>query len=299
MDLDALATALAVSRRGSFAAVARDRDVDPSSVSRQVAALEAELGFPVFERTTRRLSLTEAGRVYLSRIADPLEAIEAAREAGADALDVPSGPLRVTASVAFGERWLVPRLPAFRDAFPAVELDVVLTDAVIDVAAEGIDVALRLGPRPVGSGVASRLMGTGYRVVASPGYLERHAAPAAPLDLAEHDCLVFPLPGYRTRWRFRRRGAKGSAAEGVVVRAALTVSNALALRRAALVGLGVALLADWTIGDDVRGGTLIDLFPDLEASAANFDTAAWVVRPTRAYTPRKVSALVDHLRASV
>ena len=298
MELDALATALAVARLGSFAAVARERGVDPSSVSRQVAGLEGELGFPLFERTTRRLSPTEAGRLYLARVADPLEALLAAREAGADVVDMPSGPLRVTASVAFGERWLVPRLPTFRSAYPAIDLDVVLTDAVIDIAAEGIDVGLRLGPRPTGAVVASRLMATGYRAVASPRYLARHRAPAAPLDLSGHDCLVFPLPGYRTRWRFRVRGGAGGA-EGVIVRPALTISNALALRRATLEGLGVALLADWTIDDDLVDGALVDLFPTLEASAADFDTAAWVVRPSRAYTPRKVRALIDHLRANV
>lgn len=295
MDTDLIGLCIAVARRGSFAAVARERGVDPSAVSRQVAALEASLGFAVFERTTRRLSPTEAGRVYLARVADPLAALEAAREAGADVVAAPAGLLRVTTSVAFGERWLVPRLAAFHTAYPAIEIDAVLTDATLDLSAEGIDVALRLGPRPSGTGVASRLMATRYHAVAAPDYLDRRGRPDAPLDLAGHDCLVFPLSGYRTRWRFRE---PGGMAEGVAVHPTLTVSNALALRRAALEGMGVALLAGWTVADDLAAGSLIDLFPSLEASAADFDTAVWIVRPTGAYTPRKATALVDHLRAS-
>ena len=296
MDLDALRTFIDVARRGSFAAVARERSVDPSSVSRQIAVLESDLGFRLFDRTTRRLSPTEAGRVYHDRVAGLVEELTLAREVGADVLAAPKGRLRVTASVAFGERWLMPRIASFRRAYPKLDLDLVLSDGVVDIAAEGIDVGIRLGTRMTGPLVATRLFPTRYRVVASPDYIERYGHPHAPKDLAENDCLVFPLPGYRSLWRFR--SGERVVAE-VEPRAVLTISNALALRRAALDGLGIALLADWTIGADIKEGTLVDLFPALDASAADFDTAAWIVYPSRSYVPAKTRTFIDHLKGSV
>ena len=294
MDLALLDVFRDVLRSGSFAAAARGRNVDPSAVSRQIAALERELGFALFDRTTRRLAPTEAGRVYGERIAGVLEELDLARERGRDAMENLAGELRVGASVAFGERWLVPRLASFRARHPRLTLDLRLSDAVVDIAAEGIDVALRLGPRVEGAFVASRLMDTNYRVVAAPSYLARRGRPSSPQALREHDCLAFALPGYRSRWRFR--GADGRS-ETVDVRAGLVASNALALRRAALDGMGVALLADWTIDADVADGTLVDLFARHRASAAE-NTAAWIVYPSRRYVPAKTRALIDHLKAS-
>ena len=296
MDLDALHTFTDVVRRGSFAAVARERGVDPSSVSRQIAVLEDELGYRLFERTTRRLSPTEAGQVYHDRIVGLIEELTFAREAGADVLATLKGRLRITASVAFGERWLMSRVASFRRLYPKLDLDLVLSDGVIDIAAEGIDVGVRLGTRMTGSLVATGLFATCYRVVAAPSYIERHGRPDSPADLADHDCLVFPLPGFRSLWRFRSGERKVAEVEP---QGALTISNALALRRAALDGLGIALLADWTIGTDIADSALVDLFPAFDCSAANFDTAAWIVYPSRAYVPAKTRAFIDHLKGSI
>ncbi len=293
MDLDALRTLVAVVRAGSFAAVARDRGVDPSSVSRQIAALETELGLRLFDRTTRRLVATEAGRLYVERIDSPLEELERAGDEARDAVSEPAGLLRVTASVAFGERWLMPRIVRFRKRWPRIALELRLSDAVVDLSAEGIDVGIRLGAGVTGALVATKLMDTSYRVVASPEHARRAGHPASPEALADRDCLVFALPGYRSRWRFR--GPDENVHE-IEPRAALTVSNALGLRRGALDGLGIALLADWTIADDLEAGRLIDLFPDHEVSAADFDTGAWIVYPDRAYVPAKLRAFIDCLK---
>ena len=294
MELATLHTFVAVARTGSFAARARDLGVDPSSVSRAVAALEDELGWRLFDRTTRRLALTEAGRLYLDRVAPLLRGLAEAAEVAGDAVTEPAGRLVVTTSVAFGERWLMPRVAAFRAAHPRITLDLRLSDAVVDMSEEGIDLALRLGPRVEGSLVAAKLFDTRYRIVASPAYVERRGAPAMPADLAAHDGIMFPFAGYRSRWRLRP--VRSEPVEDVFPVPVLTVSNALALRRAALSGLGVALLADWTVAEDIAEGRLIDLFRTHEASAADFDTAAWLVYPTRAYVPARVRAFIDHLR---
>ena len=295
MELSLLQTFADVARQGSFAAVARNEGVDPSSVSRRVAALEDALGFLLFERTTRRLALTEAGRVYLSRTESITEALTEAADAARDTVTEPAGLLRVTTSVAFGERWLTPRLAGFRAQYPRVQIELILSDAPIDIAVEGIDVALRLAPRIEGTFIVSKLFDLSYRVVASPDYLRRQGRPKTPDDLSRHDGLFFALPRFGTAWSFRS-GPRSPVSE-VHPRTALSATNALALRRAALEGLGVALLADWTITEDLNAGRLIDLFPETEFSATDFDTAVWTVHASRAHVPTRLRAFLDHVRA--
>lgn len=283
-----------VAFEGSLAAVARKRGVDPSVVSRAIAGLERDLGFRLFDRTTRRLSLTEAGALYLERAQELVGELEAARQAAGDVLSQPSGLVRITASTAFGVHWLTPRLRSFMDAYPEISVEALLTDAVVDIAAERIDLALRLGVRPSGELIATRLMGTGYRIVASGAYVARAGGLAEPGDLGGRDCLLLTLPGYRSLWSFRR----GGTVQQVGVQGRLAISSPAAVRAAALDGMGPALLADWMVEGDLASGALIDLLPGWEATAAAFDTAAWILFPSRAYVPRKVRALVEHLKAS-
>ncbi len=297
MDLSLLQTFAEVARRGSFAAVAREDGVDPSSVSRRIAAMEQALGFILFERTTRRLSLTEPGRIYLDRINDIMDALTEAADTARDQVSEPSGLLRITTSVAFGERWLTPRLVGFRALYPAIQLEMILTDAQIDIAAEGIDLALRLGPEVQGTFVAAKLFDVKYRAVASRNYLERNGHPQAPEDLSTHDGLFFSLPSYGTRWRFR--SSPDVSPKEVFPKPALSTANALALRRAAIEGLGVALLADWTIDKDLASGRLIDLFPGVEGSAIGFDTSVWTVYSSRAYVPARLRVFLEYIRNSV
>lgn len=295
MDTGTVALFLEVLDRGSFAAVARARDLDPSSVSRLVAALEAELGVRLFQRTTRRLAPTEAGVLYADRMRPLLEEMARAQAEAQDAVAVPQGHVRLSASVSFGQVRLVPLLGAFRAAYPGITLELLLADAMTDLIAERVDLAIRLVPRPEPGLVAARLMATRYRVVASPDYLAREGAPAKPADLASRACLLFPLSGYRSSWRFRARG--GGAEEEVPVAPGLVISNAAALRDAALQGLGPALLADWLVGGDLASGRLADLFPGHDVTATEWETGAWLVYPSRAYMPQKVRVLIDFLKA--
>jgi DNA-binding transcriptional LysR family regulator len=296
MNLDALAIFVEVLEAGSFAAVARRRDLDPSAISRVVAALEEELGFRLFQRTTRRLSPTEAGAVYFERVRGLVEDLERARSEARDRVAGPSGNLRVTASASFGLSCIVPTIADFKRRYPDLSLDLRLTDNVVDLVGDRIDVAVRLGPRPDGDFICARLMTTRYRVCASPVYLQSAGLPQRPEDLEAHRCLLFPLAGYRTRWRFRDR--QGGRVE-VPVKGDIVISNAMALHRAVLDGLGPVLLADWLVDNDIADGRLVDLFPDHEVTAVDFDTAAWIVYPSRAYVPMKVRVFIDHLKATV
>jgi DNA-binding transcriptional LysR family regulator len=285
-----------IARRGSFAEAARARGVDPSSVSRTVASIEGELGFRLFQRATRRVALTEAGEIYIRRIETIAEEFEHARDEALAISAGPAGVLRMTATVAFGETIIVPLLPRFRAAFPKVELDLVLTDTQLDLVADRIDLAVRLGAEVSGDLVVSKLMDTAYHVCASPDYLAREGHLDSPEQLANRDCLLVALPGFRSCWKFRN-GAGGTIE--VPVRGSVVMSGALALRTLALTGMGPALLADWLVGDDLASGRLLDLFPGYRVAATTFETAVWLLYPSRSFLPGKVRAMIDFLKAHV
>ena len=298
MDLTTLKLLIDVARAGGFAPAARARDVDPSSVSRAVAQVEAELGVRLFQRSTRRLTLTEAGEIYLRRLEPALEEIaqaaEAARAAsGPVAAGALQGRLRLTASVAFGQVMVTPLLPQWRAEHPGLIVELMLSDAVSDLVAERIDLAIRLGSNVSGDVIATKLFATRYRVCAAPDYLTAAPPLGEPSDLMAHECLRFALPGFRAPWRFQ---AEDRGEQQVAVEGKLLISNALALREAAVQGLGPALLAEWLIAGDIAAGRLIDIFPAWEVTATNFDTAAWAVYPSRAFLPVKVRAMIDFLR---
>lgn len=295
MDLDGLKLLLEVARRGSFAAVARDRGTEPSTVSRAVAEVERALGFRVFHRTTRRLSPTEAGTLFLERATGSIETLEAAAEEGRAVTAEPAGELRLTASVAFGVKWLLPRLAAFRAAYPRVTLDLIITDERVDMVRDRVDLAIRLAPSIDADVVCTRLMPMRYRVCASPGYLARHGSLDGPQALATRDCVLFSLPEFRSRWLFRRHDGAGGILS-VPISGSVVISNALSVYEAAKLGLGPALLVDWVAAPDLAAGRLVDLLPDYEASASNFDTAAWLLYPSRSYLPQKVRVMIDFLR---
>lgn len=290
--MKSLAIVRLVAEHGGFSPVARLLNVEPSTIGRAVGAVEATLETRLFERSTRAVVLTEAGERWLGRVGPALDEIDAARDAAVDRTAAPSGVLRLTASAAFGHEVLAPLLPDFRAAFPALELEMLLTDATLDLVADRIDLAIRLAPEPVGDVVSTRLMRTRYRVVASPGYVADSGPIDAPTALSERDCLLFVLPEFRRRWRFRRDGGVVEAP----VRGSVRMSNALALRDAARRGLGPALLADWLIQDDLRRGALIDLLPAYEATATTFDTGAWALYPSRAFLPTKTRRTLDFLK---
>lgn len=296
MDTSVLQMFVEVVRQGSFAAVARERNIDPSSVSRAIAALESELGIRLFQRTTRQLSPTEAGMAYFERVEPLVEEMERAIAVAKDISGQPKGVLRVTASVSFGLKCIVPLLPQFTAKYPELTVDLLLTDTVVDLFAEKIDVAVRLGKLADSSLIAQQLMLTSYAVCASPKYLQQWGKPQTPTEVEQHNCLLFPLPGFRTRWIFRDR--EGNIQE-ISVRGRTIISNAIALQQCAIAGMGLALLPNWLIDEDIDAGRLVKLFPDYEVTATDFHPGAWLVYPSRAYVPLKVQAFAEELKIFV
>lgn len=287
-----------VIRHGSFAAAAREQNVDPSSVSRAVASLETELGTRLFIRSTRQLALTEAGAAFAERLGLVLEELAQARSAAVDAVGEVRGRLRVTMSNAFALHCLSPLLPAFFETHPALELDLQLTESPMDLVAERVDVALRLGNLRDSNLVAVPLFQIRYRIVASPAWIRAQKVPLRdPLDLKSVPCLCFAMVGYRDCWQFTQVG--GGETVEFLVRPRMVATNALMLREGALAGLGPTLLADWMSDDDVAAGTLIDVFPHHTVRTANAPSTAWAVYPSRNYVPAKVRVFIDFLQATM
>ncbi|HVY63431.1 MAG TPA: LysR family transcriptional regulator [Gammaproteobacteria bacterium] len=293
-DLDML---MVVIRLGSFAAAAREMHVDPSSVSRTVAGLEEQLGTRLFQRNTRKLALTEAGEAFVERVGPLLDELQQVRHAAADAAARPRGMLRITASNAFGMRRVVPLLPAFCEKHPELKLDVVLTDAILDMLAERIDVAIRIGVLRDSTLIAVPLLRMRYRVVASPAWIESLSAPLVePEDLARADCLAYSMRSFRESWLFQ---LDGGPLVPVAVNPRLLSANGLALRDLVLTGLGFALMPDWLVSDDLAAGRLVDLFPRHEVKVADAPTGVWMLYPSRSYVPAKVRAFIDFMRSAV
>ncbi|HTJ65122.1 MAG TPA: LysR family transcriptional regulator [Alphaproteobacteria bacterium] len=240
-------------QRGSFAAAAKAMQLTPSAVSRSVARLEDRLGVRLFQRTTRALSLTAEGEIYLTRATGLLSDIEEIeRSFAADAAE-PRGRLRVNASVPFGTYGVIPVLPKFLETYPRMILDLSLSDDVVDLIEERADVAIRIGPLRDTTLRAKLLGRSKMAVVAAPSYLEKHGKPAHPDGLAGHNCLNFNFRRSADRWPFR---VDGTIANYPIVGNFLGNSGEV-VRLMAVAGVGIARLAHYHIAADLAAGRLV------------------------------------------
>ncbi|ACY14111.1 LysR family transcriptional regulator [Haliangium ochraceum] len=288
MHLQAIRAFVHTVELGSFAAVARAERVSPSSISRLVSELETELCVRLFQRTTRRLSLTEAGRVYLDRVAPLLEELERARDLARELSATPRGVLRVACAPTFAQMHLARWLPSFLQRYPELDVELVLEVGVTDLIAARIDVALRLGRVDGATLVAKKLCEMPRVVVASPQWLDgRRLRPA---DVSREPCLVFAHAGVAPLWRFRDRRAR---VREYAPRQRVLAPDGVVLRRLAVAGLGLALLARWACAEELASGALVDVFPRHAVTATEFDAAVYCVYPSRSYLPLKVRLFVD------
>lgn len=286
-DLTAMAVFARVVEARGFSAAAKRLGRSKSSVSKTVSALEDRLGARLLNRTTRRLSLTEAGAAFYERAARILEEAEEAELAVTRLQDEPHGTLRVNAPTNFGERHLAPALADFMARYPALAIDLALEDRFVDVVDEGFDLALRIAALPGSSLIARRLAPNRRVVCASPAYLERAGTPLRPSDLRRHDCLAYTYLATGNAWRF------AGAGDPVSVRIAgrLSINNGEALRHAALAGLGLVMLPTFIVGEDLRSGTLRAVLREFTDTA----TSVYAVYPHSRHLSAKVRAFVDFL----
>ena len=297
MELYQIRSFIAVARSGGFASAADTMDVAPSSVTRAVAKLETSLGLRLFNRTTRSVTLTEAGESFLARVSPSLDEIDAAVDVARSGSAELSGTLRVGASVSFGQTVIAPRLSKFNAAHPNLTVDLILSDTVTDIIADRIDVAVRHGALSDSSLIARRLASVTYRLVASPDYLERSPEIIQPSDLRDHNCLTYPYSAFRSSWLFSLDGAE----EEIDIKPIARISNAAALAACVKSGMGLALLADWLVDEDLANGSLVNALPEWSSRGAGneSDPSLWIVTPSRSFVPAKTQAFVRFLRASI
>lgn len=278
-----------VAAMGGFSAAARALGLSQTMATRHVGALEERLGVMLFHRTTRRLTLTEAGRRYLAACERLLTGIEEAEAAATADRVEPRGTLRLNVPLSFGAREIAPALAAFTRAHPAVSVDLGLGDRVVDLVDEGWDVAVRIGVLADSGLLARRLAPCRTLVCAAPAYLAERGTPHTLADLGGHNCMGYTLPSAigADHWAFGRDGA-----EVVRVAGNLRASNGDALVAAALAGQGLIYQPTFLVGDAVRDGHLVALRLDQPTYGL---LAVHAVLPFGRHPPAKVRAFIDFL----
>jgi DNA-binding transcriptional LysR family regulator len=287
-DFEGLAIFAKVVELRSFAAAAGELSLSKATVSKAVTRLEGRLGARLFNRTSRRLALTDAGQKLSDRAARLLADGEAAENEALAQSVAPRGLVRLAVPMTFGVRAVAPILPEFLEQYPDIKIDLHLSDAMVDLIGEGYDAGLRIASLPDSSLIARRLCAMPRHTVASPAYLERHGRPTHPMHLAQHQCLGYSYLSTPGAWHFTN-----SAGEQASVRPTgpLRVNNGEALMPALLAGLGIADLPDFIVGDAIASGEVEVILKGWKQR----EGAVHLVTPPGGPRPARVEVLADFL----
>lgn len=286
-DFEGLAMFAKVAEEGSFAAAARAMGVSVATVSRGVARLEDRLGARLFNRTSRQLALTEFGRTICEKAGAIYRQAEEAESAAREMSVRPRGLVRLAVPMSFGLRWVAPLLPGFFRAYPEVSIDLHLSDASVDLVADGFDAALRIAALPDSSLVARRLCAVTQYVVASPAYLEREGRPTHPRELKDRPCLSYAYRARSDVWRFTNDAGDE---EPVMPAGPLRVTNSDALLPMLLDGLAIAELPEFIAGEYLADGRLEAILTDWSLTKGGL----YFVTPSARARPAKIAALSDY-----
>ena len=283
--LDGVAVFVGVIDAGSFTAAARALGHSTSYVSKEITRLEKRLGSRLINRTTRTISLTDAGRAYYERCSQIVIDAENAERSINQLQDQPRGLLRITAPASFGIKYLLDVLPNFMHCYPEVKLEVEFNDRLIDVVAEGYDVVVRVGEIQDSSLVARKFTSSRGVVVASPDYIKRKGCPRTVEDLAQHDCIVYSLLPTPAQWDFYKDGVRSS----VTVDPRAMCNSAEIEVAMALQGIGITRLPLFTCEREVANGGLQKILEEYD----QVEFGVYAVYPHRQYLTAKVRAFVD------
>lgn len=287
-DINAYLVFARVVEEGSFTAAAERLGESKSAVSKQIGRLEDSLGTRLLNRTTRRMSLTEAGAIFYERVRRVVEEVEEARIAVSQLQAAPRGTLRVSAPVSFGMTHVAPMLPLFMARYPDLHVDIALTDHQVDLVEDGIDVAIRIGALTDTSLIARRIREYRRLIVASPDYWRKHGMPEHPNDLGDHNCLTYAyLLGGRT-WRLR---APDGTEIAVRVGGSMNANNGELLMSAAEAGLGIIQSPSFICDQAVAAGRLVPALEDYEFEPVGLHA----VFPHARNLSTKVRVFVDFL----
>lgn len=287
MDLNRVSAFVRVVHDGSFTAAAKTLGLPKSSVSRSVAQLEQDLGIRLLHRTTRQLHLTDAGAAYYERVSRALGDIDEATSAASDTQTEMSGPVRVTAPVDLGVWALAPIVARFVRKHPNIRVELSLTGRVVDLVAEGFDLAVRAGPLRDSSLIARRVGELQSAAYASPKYLARRGTPAGVAELAQHDCVLFRSSSGKATWEL---SSKRAGTASVDVTGPVATDDMSFVRKAVLAGSGIGLLPTFLCARAEHTGRLVRVLPDWELHGAVLHLAY----PSARFVPQRVVALREY-----
>ena len=287
-NLTDIAVFVEVVKSSSFTTAARELDLSRSVVSKYITRLEQRLGVRLLNRTTRRLSLTEAGQRFFQQSQSALMQLENA-EGEIHAMQAePKGLLRISAPSSFGILHLAPLIPQLRKTCPELNLDLSISDKLVDIVDEGLDVAIRIGELPDSTLIARRIAQCRYVVCASPDYFEQHGRPGTPDDLTEHNCLLFQFWDSPNQWQFLD---KDNRFINIKIRGEIVSNNSLALREIMKSGGGISIAPTFLVGDDLKNGRLAPVLTDYQIKPISI----YAVYPHRQYLTAKVRAFLEFL----
>ncbi|MBA4343778.1 MAG: LysR family transcriptional regulator [Methylibium sp.] len=286
-----------VAQLGSFTKAAQRLSLSKAAISQRIADLERAMGAQLVARTTRSVRLTEAGQRLVEDTEASFAQITRSLAELRDAAGQPRGLLRITAPVALGRQHVAPQLDAFLRRYPEIRIELDLSDRLVPLAQEGFDLAIRHTSAPPDTHVAVKLCDSRALLLASSAYLKKHGTPMHPAELASHACLPYLRPGPAV-WLFEQHGSAGPERLKVPVQGPLRAANSEVLREAALAGLGIALLPDFSAAPAVRAGRLKELLPDWRP-VGFFGDAIYALHPWSSSTPRPVRLFIEHLKQAL
>jgi len=286
MGFNAIPVFVAVVESKGFSAAAQSLGISKSAVSKRINQLEQQLGVRLLHRTTRKLSLTEAGERYFQHASQALRAANQAEDAVTQLQGEPQGRLKISTPMSFGRLHVAPLIPKFMKHYPKIQIDLVMDDRNVDLVSEGFDLAIRSGNSlPDSSLVARKLAPLRQLICASPEYIEHYGQPNSPNELSSHNCILFSYSGDVNEWTLHSK----LGVENMLVSGNYRVNNSEALLEALRQGIGIGRLPTFVAGADLKQGRLVKLLPDYCIPAHTF----YAVFPEREYLPAKVRAFLD------
>lgn len=272
-----------VAETASFTLAAEKLATSVAQISRKISTLETKLAIKLFNRTTRQVSLTEAGTLYYQHCQPLIEGLNTAELAVTQMQKVPTGLIKVTAPITYGEQKIAPLLNDFLHLYPNVELELILTNQKLDLVEHGIDLAIRLGRLQDSSLISKRLSSRSLHVCASPSYLAQKGEPKTLSDLSRYQCLL----GENRQWRFKLLGKN----KNIMVHGKIKYNSGIALTSAALSGLGLIQLPDYYVEEYLKSGKLVEVLTNF----AGDKEGIWALYPNNRHLSPKVRLLIDHL----
>jgi DNA-binding transcriptional LysR family regulator len=276
---------VAVVENGGFSPAARALGISKSAVSKRINQLEQHLGVRLLHRTTRKLSLTEAGERYFEHATQALAAAGQAEDAVTELQGEPQGQLRINAPMSFGRLHVAPLIPKLLKRCPKLQIDLVMDDRKVDLVAGGFDVAIRAGNLPDSTLIARKLAPCRHVLCASPDYIDRYDRPGTPAELTGHNCVLYSYSSDADEWTLIGEGEL----ETVAVSGSYKVNNSEALLEALRQGVGIGRLPTFVAGPDLKTGRLVKLFESYRIP----DITIYAVFPEREYLPAKVRTFLD------